>query len=179
MSCDEFLEWIKSDFDYLFEDYHFKVIYTYKAVTREDHCLVILESPYCRVKFDRSYEAAGVMFGSLSAPLTGEHGKGDIQSWFYIRFLLDFVSKRKPDFESLFKNVAFSPVRQQLKEQSEALKPLCSKVMLLFQPSDLQDVESSFADFVQWRRELEREIVEYMQRKSSGAVSRHSGKGEG
>jgi hypothetical protein len=165
MSCDEFLEWIKTDFDYLFEDYHFKVIYIDAPATREDPCLVILESLYYRLKFYRSYETANVMFGGPSALLEWGDGKDDAQSWFALRRILGFVSNVKPDFEGLLEEKEFSSPRQQLREQSEALRPLCSKIMLLFQAPNVQEAGPSFADFLQWIQEVDRELLEYLQRK--------------
>lgn len=167
VTCDEFLWWVKSDFDYLFEEYHFEVVHIDRAVTRIDYCLVILESSYCRMKFYRTYHEANVMVGTLFAPLSWEDGTGNAQSWFYLRYVLDFVSQRKPSLENLLADIEFRPVSQQLKELAEDLRPLCSKIMRLFQNQNTQDGGLSFLDFIQWRQDLGHKIQEQIQKRYS------------
>lgn len=171
MSCEKFLDLIQSEFDYLFEEYNFKVVFTDSATTRDDHCLVILESTYCRVKFYRSYEAADVTLGTTSAPLIWENGwregKCDINTWFGIHFVLDFLSRRKPDLERLLERKEHLPVSRQLAAIAEKLRPLCSQVLLLFQPQEIRGKELGFTDFVQWRRIVGQEITEALQRRYS------------
>lgn len=173
MTCDAFLEQIKSDFDYLFGEYGFRVLLTDVAATRDDYCLVILESTSCRLKFDRSYEATAVKVGTISAPLTWEdgwqEGTFDESCWFGIQWVLHFVSNTEPNLEQLLEWREFRPVSQQLKEIAEKLRPLCPKVMLLFQPENIRKKESGFADFVQWRQYVGRKTNEKIQKRYSFA----------
>ena len=148
-TCTELLEQITQHFDYLFSQYGFLVIHAEDAEVGE-HCLIVLESTDCRVKFYTSQGEANLLFGTMSAPISWENIVQGTRHWYYIRGILNFLERRPLDLEQVLQEVGSSKtVEQQLAELSRKLEPVCDQVLGLFRKNVLNHWQAEYEHYEQ------------------------------
>jgi len=130
--CRDFIKLIKKHFKYLFKEYKFDVVHSSSARGGE-HCLVILESKDCRIKFYSSQGEVNILFGTLSSPIGWEDVINGYRFWYYASAIIDFITRTSVDTAHIFSKVrASKSEEEQLKDLSEKLYPLFEDVIQLF-----------------------------------------------
>jgi hypothetical protein len=133
--CADFLERIRSRFNYLFDEYGFEAFASDEDRVGE-HCLVILQSSDLRIKFTFDQGSVEATLGPLSAPPSWEDLAAGEVVWFSMREVCEFLrGDPRPNLEDL-KNLgnrlfAMSP-DDQLEWLSELLRPVLGEAILLF-----------------------------------------------
>jgi hypothetical protein len=130
--CKDFIKLIKKHFEYLFKEYKFDVVHSSSARGGE-HCLVVLESKDCRIKFYRSQGEVNILFGTLLSPIGWEDVINKYRYWYYASAIINFITKTPVGTANIFSKVHASRTEEeQIKELSEKLYPICEDVIQLF-----------------------------------------------
>ena len=131
----EVLDQIKRSFDFLFEEYGFKVIHA-SDTTYGPRCLIAAESKDFRVRFTSEYGSIGLDIGRLNAAPTGGDGPQGQREWFPLRAVVYFLQgKAWPTLEESRKvgeELADLSRDEYVAYQASQLRPLCRKVCQLF-----------------------------------------------
>lgn len=146
VECADLLEQIRRYFSYLFGPYGFEVVHS-KTARSGEHCLIVLQSKDCRIKFYRAQGEVNLLFGTLSAHPGWEDVIDGTRQWYYARGMIDFVEKSPVDVEKSLLQIRTPKTEdQQLAELSMKLEPVCDQVIRLFREDMVE----------QWRGEYER-----------------------
>ncbi len=134
-NCNDFVEIIRDHFLYLFDDHEFDLIQLSERAFGEQ-CLLILESPSCRIRFIR--ERGGVLsaIGGLDAPLTWSQGLDDKGLWYAMMLTIDYVNGRarrtRKESLDLIQKFSERSFEENLDELSRQLKPAINEISKLF-----------------------------------------------
>lgn len=133
--CAEVLDLIQRSFDFLFEEYGFRLIHASDA-SYGPRCLVVAESKDCRVRFVSEFGSVEVDIGRLdAAPAWGDGPQGR-REWFPLRAVLYFLQgKAWPTLEESRKDgqrLASLSRDEYVAYLANQLRPVCREVCQLF-----------------------------------------------
>jgi len=133
--CSEVLDLVKRSFDFLFEEYGFKVIHARNA-TYGPRCLIVAESSDCRVRFISEFGSVGLDIGRLYAAPTWGDGPQGQREWFPLRAVVYFLrGKGWPKLEEsrkLAEELGDMSRDEYVGYEASQLRPLCRDVFQLF-----------------------------------------------
>jgi len=92
-TCEPWVKVIEQDFAYLFSEHGFALAHCEDARAGE-HCLIGLESPRARLKFEISQGTPVIYFGTLDSPLGWEQQVDGVPVWYVDNALLNFVESQ-------------------------------------------------------------------------------------
>lgn len=161
MSCDCFVDQVKRDFDYLFSQCGFKVVHVKEFQAHGNFCSITLKSSKCYIKIYRKNEEFNLMLCSVDAIKDCLDVSARNVSWFYVRDVLNYVNRIKPDVSQLVAEVKSRSIDEQSRDLAKRLEVVCFVVMNLFQKRDLLE------DFIHWREIWGQEIRTSLQSKYS------------
>ena len=128
MNIDEYSQLIKDNFNYLFEEYGFNVVYIHEPRSRHKVFRVGLQAEFCKILFVRE-QGAGVSFlGTSNAPFNNEMN----ENWVSLIGLLGYILRK--DFDWTFLNTI--PHRQRIESSllfsSNQFRPYCGEMIEMF-----------------------------------------------
>ena len=92
-ACEPWVKAIERDFAYLFSEQGFQLEHCADA-RQGEHCLIVLESPRARIKFEISQGTPVVYFGTLDSPLGWEQQVDGVPVWYVDNALLNFIESK-------------------------------------------------------------------------------------
>lgn len=175
IECAEFLERVRRHWAFLFEQYDFAVIHQAEA-PGGSRCLIVLESPFCRLRFIQNRWDLHVDIGTLAAPIDWKDSVQGIKYWYSIGEIFVFIKKTPFRIEDLLQEKPFLNIDQQLRELSRELQPVFGEVIHLFR----EDTFGQWQDeYKKWRdeeeREFQRQYKEWERKQRERRSSAHSG----
>src|SRR5579859_4466748 len=96
MDCGQCEPWVlavQHHYAYLFADHGFQLVHCQDA-RQGEHCLIVLESPQARIKFEIDQGTPVVYFGTLDSPLGWEQQVDGVTVWYVDNALLNFVESQ-------------------------------------------------------------------------------------
>jgi hypothetical protein len=133
--CKWFLERVQIHFNYLFEKYGFRIIFTEDDHLGE-HCLIVIESAHCRVRYIFDRGSLEVSVGALSSsPGWHDFDNGELK-WFSMREVIEYINGQpRRTSEELYElgEVLFAmTVDEHLEWLAKSMRPIYSNVIELF-----------------------------------------------
>lgn len=149
-ACDEFVQKIKQHFDYLFTEHGFLVVWSASDRSGEK-CLVVLESPACRLKFYYDRGMVETLIGTSSAPIEWSDSCAGTRHWFQLRGVIDFIKQTPALTSEEARELGYAFFRMSTDEllanTSEILRPVCDQAMGLFREEIFRGRQSEFEQF--------------------------------
>jgi len=96
MDCGQCEPWvlaIQHHYAYLFAEHAFRLAHCQDA-RQGEHCLIVLESPQARIKFEIDQGTPVVYFGTLDSPLGWQQQVDGVTVWYVANALLNFVESQ-------------------------------------------------------------------------------------
>ena len=91
--CEPWVVAIQNHYAYLFSEHGFQLVRCQDA-RQGEHCLIALESPLARIKFEIDQGTPVVYFGTLDSPLGWEQQVDGVTVWYVDNALLNFVESK-------------------------------------------------------------------------------------
>jgi hypothetical protein len=146
MNCDNFYNKVSRYFQYLFEEYDFKVIHSSNRYD-QGYCLIILGSPSFQVRI--FYERGSIQadLGSVGAAANWPNSSLDKGVWYPLRLLVDFIGGKTTltdqDIRISGERISKLTVDENLSELSSYLKPVVNDVKKVFSnPHESQSLKN-------------------------------------
>ena len=95
-TCVDFLTSIERHFNYLFDQYGFRLVLS-EGKRSGENCLVFLESGSCKIKFHLDHGIPECYFGTRNSPPNWETKDIGLQGWYNVDPILAFMARKKPN----------------------------------------------------------------------------------
>jgi hypothetical protein len=149
--CNEFFNHVKNVFQFLLDEYGFEVVLNAEFKTGE-HCLIILESKDCKIKFYRSLGEVNCLFGTLKSINGLVDSQRGVREWYYSQSILNFLMNNlKPPSDlhsSTFKKL---DVLEELNEIAHKIAPQCKQIFEFFKEDGFEERQKTLDSFLQKR----------------------------
>ncbi|HEX3052880.1 MAG TPA: hypothetical protein VHP83_19635 [Aggregatilineaceae bacterium] len=134
MAIEQFEQWVRQSFAYLFTDYGFEVVSRAVKPGKPGQSLqlVLQAADGLILAYDDDGEA-NLLLGPRSAPLEGVFR--NTGQWFYIRSVIDFFERSSIEElvqRSLGATRTFTPHDEQLADLGARFQPYCAQALTLF-----------------------------------------------
>jgi hypothetical protein len=139
MDCGQCEPWvlaIQHHYAYLFAEHAFQLVHCQDA-RQGEHCLIVLESPQARLKFEIDQGTPVIYFGTLDSPLGWEQQVDGVTVWYVDNALLNFVESQAGTPASASARAAGPAPRTTealLAAGAERLRPHAAELIAAFAP---------------------------------------------
>ena len=172
MLVEEYIQIAKEEFPYLFDEYGFRIVYTYQGEGRDlgRYDFGIDSDIYkMRIRFSREQGGGVIDFGPLSASfyhkriLPKEFG-GPPYEWVALENLLWYLNRRRIDWSELEGYQDEDRIRPVFRLSSRLLKPHCPRVLEMFSSAEaIAAWKPQYEEFIDQER-LKRERLKRLKR---------------
>jgi hypothetical protein len=134
-TCEPWVKVIEQHFAYLFSEHGFALAHCEDARAGE-HCLIGLESPRARLKFEISQGTPVIYFGTLDSPLGWEQQVDGVPVWYVDNALLNFIESRSASAAPAASTTASGPRSTEalLAAAAARLRPHAAELIAAFAP---------------------------------------------
>ena len=142
-ACEPWVKVIELDFAYLFSEFGFALAHC-DAARQGEHCLIVLESPRARIKFEISQGTPVVYFGTLDSPLGWEQQVDGVTVWYVDNALLNFIESQRGAAPAAAPAGAPRSTEALLAAAAARLRPHAAELVAAFAPDRPADWWQAF-----------------------------------
>lgn len=155
MKPDYFALQVRQRFFYLFDQYGFAVIHEEHHSQNDDHAIIVLESPDCRIRILLEREQVLIDIGPLSAP--EDWSTSAPNDWFGLTYVTGFLSNGTDRWEYAKPETALDRnlrIDQQLVKLANRLRPYCDLIFSAFRPEAFEQTQQALLIYQEQQVEM-------------------------